>query len=364
MISPVRTASTPRSAINARAATSSRALVRSRRRLLRLSVLTATVGTLSTKMSYSSKLRSSSFIGTVTEERRRWFPESVIWACACPISMPRSDSRASPRPRRDRASRRVTYMTCNSRHHELLLIEDREQRGYDHIGLEVPDAAALEAAGPESRRRAVLLGASSTASPGSIAGPGPRAGRPRLQALLRNGDVAAPAPGDRPIKFEHVSSRAWGPKPVERLLQRRIRFRFWTGWVRRKLVALRCRPSRPGARARAEAGALALRVVGADLNRWAGSGPSQQGRDQKLIWGHSSPWPRQQPLHLFPRPRRRDDRALRRPGEDASRRRLPGPTMARRARRDQSMIKHCAKSVDVRCAGDARVVSTACSGAM
>ena len=38
----------------------------------------------------------------------------------------------------------VSYMTCNERHHELILIQDPIRRGYDHIGLEVPDPQVLE----------------------------------------------------------------------------------------------------------------------------------------------------------------------------------------------------------------------------
>jgi catechol 2,3-dioxygenase-like lactoylglutathione lyase family enzyme len=40
----------------------------------------------------------------------------------------------------------AAYLTCNERHHELILIQDPVRRGYDHIGLEVPDAVALETA--------------------------------------------------------------------------------------------------------------------------------------------------------------------------------------------------------------------------
>ena len=43
----------------------------------------------------------------------------------------------------------ASYLTCNERHHELILIEDPVRRGYDHIALEVEDAAALE---PAARR--------------------------------------------------------------------------------------------------------------------------------------------------------------------------------------------------------------------
>jgi catechol 2,3-dioxygenase-like lactoylglutathione lyase family enzyme len=39
----------------------------------------------------------------------------------------------------------VSYLTCNERHHELMLIHDPVRRGYDHIALEVEDAAALAA---------------------------------------------------------------------------------------------------------------------------------------------------------------------------------------------------------------------------
>ena len=31
----------------------------------------------------------------------------------------------------------VSYLTCNERHHELMLIQDPVRRGYDHIALEV-----------------------------------------------------------------------------------------------------------------------------------------------------------------------------------------------------------------------------------
>src|SRR5947209_16373311 len=38
----------------------------------------------------------------------------------------------------------ASYLTCNERHHELMLIEDPARRGYDHIALEAEDAAALD----------------------------------------------------------------------------------------------------------------------------------------------------------------------------------------------------------------------------
>ncbi len=38
----------------------------------------------------------------------------------------------------------VSYMTCNERHHELILIQDPVRRGDHHIGSEVPDPQVLE----------------------------------------------------------------------------------------------------------------------------------------------------------------------------------------------------------------------------
>src|ERR687888_2082117 len=49
----------------------------------------------------------------------------------------------------------AAYLTCNGRHHELILIQDPVRRGYDHIGLELSDAQALELA---SRRVAAAGG--------------------------------------------------------------------------------------------------------------------------------------------------------------------------------------------------------------
>ena len=54
--------------------------------------------------------------------------------------------------------------------------------------------------------------------------PGPR--RPRLQALLRHGTTPAPQPGDRPIKFEHVSVKTRGPARLERFLSDGLGFAF------------------------------------------------------------------------------------------------------------------------------------------
>lgn len=121
----------------------------------------------------------------------------------------------------------VAYMTCNDRHHELILIESRK-RGYDHIGLEVPDAATLETlragigrAGGES------LGAVYDGEPGIdraalVRGPGGHV----YKLFCGMESVAAPAAGDRPQKFEHVSVKARRLGPVERFLVDGLGFAF------------------------------------------------------------------------------------------------------------------------------------------
>jgi catechol-2,3-dioxygenase len=123
----------------------------------------------------------------------------------------------------------VSYLTCNERHHELILIEQGSQgRGYDHIGLQVPDAEALErgrsgiaAAGGE------LLGPTYDGEPGIdraalVRGPGGHVFK------LFTGMEEGPKPpeGDRVEKFEHVSIKARGLGGNERFVEQGLGFRF------------------------------------------------------------------------------------------------------------------------------------------
>jgi len=122
----------------------------------------------------------------------------------------------------------VSYLTCNDRHHELILIEDPLRRGYDHIGLEVADAAALEAV--PSRVTAAggrVLGGIVDGEPGvdrtlRVQGPGGHV----FKLFCGMETVAPPPPGDRPTKFEHVSVKAVDPRPLERFLRDGLGFRF------------------------------------------------------------------------------------------------------------------------------------------
>jgi len=113
----------------------------------------------------------------------------------------------------------AAYLTCNERHHELILVED-PTRGYEHLALEVADAATLDGAA----RRLEQAG-------GEVLG-GVYDGEPGIDRALKvrspNGHVyklfcgmetvPAPAPGDRPSHFEHLSCKVRSPRAEERFL--------------------------------------------------------------------------------------------------------------------------------------------------
>ena len=122
----------------------------------------------------------------------------------------------------------AAYLTCNERHHELILIADPLRRGYDHIGLEVPDADALEAA-----RRSVpraggrLLGDVYDGEPGidralRVEGPGGHVFK--LFCGMETGEGLEP--GDRPVKFEHASVKTPRVGRLERFLRDALGLRF------------------------------------------------------------------------------------------------------------------------------------------
>ncbi|MBA3866813.1 MAG: VOC family protein [Solirubrobacterales bacterium] len=122
---------------------------------------------------------------------------------------------------------RVAFLTCNERHHELILIESG-RRGYDHIGLEVADPAALE----ETLRAAALAGAEPIGpvydgEPGIdraalLGGPGGHV----YKLFCGMASVTAPPVGDRPRRFEHASVKARKLGPTERFLHDGLGFAF------------------------------------------------------------------------------------------------------------------------------------------
>jgi catechol 2,3-dioxygenase-like lactoylglutathione lyase family enzyme len=122
----------------------------------------------------------------------------------------------------------AAYLTCNERHHELILIQDSARRGYDHIGLEVPDAGTLEQMkSGVARAGGRVLGDVYDGEPGidralRVEGPGGH----MFKLFCGMESDRALDPGDRPIKFEHASVKVRGPRAFERFLEHGLGFRF------------------------------------------------------------------------------------------------------------------------------------------
>lgn len=185
----------------------------------------------------------------------------------------------------------VAYLTCNQRHHELILIERRDgARGYEHIGLQVADDETLErarsgiaAAGGE------LLGPTYDGEPGIdraalVRGPGGH-----VFKLFTGMEEGHRLPeGDRVSKFEHVSIKARGLGGSERFVERGLGFRF-SDRLGRTASWWHCDPDHHGMAIvlgpRPELSHYAwtapdLNAIGRICDRLAATG-------RKLIWGPS-----------------------------------------------------------------------------
>jgi catechol 2,3-dioxygenase-like lactoylglutathione lyase family enzyme len=183
-----------------------------------------------------------------------------------------------------------SYLTCNERHHELILVEDAAERGYDHIGLEVADASALQ----EAKRSVAsaggeVLGDVYEGEPGIDRAVLVRAPGGHVFKLFCGMQIGAPpAPGDRPVKFEHVSLKANRPGPLERFLEHGLGFEFsdrmgklaswWHCDADHHGMAIVFAP-------RPELSHYAYTVE--DLNAMGRVADRLKLREQKLIWGPS-----------------------------------------------------------------------------
>jgi catechol-2,3-dioxygenase len=122
----------------------------------------------------------------------------------------------------------VSYLTCNERHHELILVQGAANRGYDHIGLEVADDAALEQALRQlPASGGTLLGGIYDGEPGidralKVKSPGGHV----YKLFCGMEQVPTPPAGDRPTHFEHVSTKVRNLRAEERFLQDGLGFRF------------------------------------------------------------------------------------------------------------------------------------------
>lgn len=122
----------------------------------------------------------------------------------------------------------VAYLTCNERHHELILIENPGKRSYEHIGLEVGDGPALEAARSRvAKAGGELIGRIYDGEPGIDRAFLVRGPEGHIFKLFNGMETRAPLEnGDRPSKFEHVSLKARRTGKMERFFEHGLGFRF------------------------------------------------------------------------------------------------------------------------------------------
>jgi catechol 2,3-dioxygenase-like lactoylglutathione lyase family enzyme len=122
----------------------------------------------------------------------------------------------------------VAYLTCNQRHHELVLIAG-EETGCDHIGLEVSDEATLDSLIGQLEREGFVVTADTTeaalAAAARFVGPGGF-----VFELFCGMDCNEPntydTVGVRPRKFEHVTIKSANKPEMEDFLQRLLGFRL------------------------------------------------------------------------------------------------------------------------------------------
>lgn len=184
---------------------------------------------------------------------------------------------------------RVAYLTCNERHHELILIESR-RRGYDHIGLEVPDPEALEEVRSAAMRAGgEALGEVYEGEPGidrAALVRGPTGHVYKLFCGMQTG--AVPPPGDRPSRFEHASVKARNLGPTERFLGDGLGFSF-SDRMGRTASWWHCDADHHGMALifgpRQELSHYAWSVP--DLNAIGRVADRLAARERKLVWGPS-----------------------------------------------------------------------------
>jgi catechol 2,3-dioxygenase-like lactoylglutathione lyase family enzyme len=111
----------------------------------------------------------------------------------------------------------TAYLTCNARHHELVLIED-EQAGCDHLAFEVFDAAALDAlrATLSDRGIAVLDEPPERGVTDAVrfAGPGGFVFEV-FHGMATDEPPHYPTGGVRPVKFEHITVKSSNKEELE-----------------------------------------------------------------------------------------------------------------------------------------------------
>jgi catechol 2,3-dioxygenase-like lactoylglutathione lyase family enzyme len=122
----------------------------------------------------------------------------------------------------------AAYLTCNERHHELILIGGRADRGYEHMALEVADASVLDGAARRlTAAGGTLLGGIHDGEPGVDRALKVRSPNGPVYKLFCGMDVIdPPPPGDRPVKLEHLSYKVTDHRAEERFLTDGLGFRL------------------------------------------------------------------------------------------------------------------------------------------
>ena len=123
------------------------------------------------------------------------------------------------------------YLTCNERHHELILAPG-DKVGYEHIGLEVADEAALEEtlAGAEAaggKRLGAVEGEPGIAGAELVEGPGGH--RFKLFHGMATDQDPSPAPGASGVlaeRCEHVSLDVHRIPPMRAFLENGLGFQY------------------------------------------------------------------------------------------------------------------------------------------
>lgn len=183
----------------------------------------------------------------------------------------------------------TSFMTCNDRHHELILIQSGT-RGYDHIGLEVATAEDLEAVRAQAAAAGgdvltqIQEGETGIDRCFFVRSPAGHV----FKIFLGMEKVAEPEPGDRPSQFEHVSTKALRMGREERFLSEGLGFRF-SDRLGRTASWWHCDPDHHGMAVviapRAELSHYAWSLE--DLNALGRTADRLRARGQRAIWGPS-----------------------------------------------------------------------------
>jgi catechol 2,3-dioxygenase len=182
----------------------------------------------------------------------------------------------------------TAYLTCNARHHELVLIED-ERAGCDHLAFEVPGAAELDRLRAQLVERDIAVldepPERGVADAVRFAGPGGFVFEV-FHGMATGEPPHYPTTGVRPLKFEHITVKSSNKDELERFVIEVLGLRL-SDRAAEQISWLRASTEHHGMSIiRAEADQLqhyAWQVEGWDAFRRAGDRLMLDGRT--FLWG-------------------------------------------------------------------------------